>query len=184
MGLFGARQSRRAPTGHHFGRELAHEEHRGWRKLVLVRHGQTDFNVQHRLPGQLPGISLNDEGRREARATAAAIQPLPLGVIVASPLERTMETASFVNEQRGLSIQQDRDLLDTDYGRFAGQIYDELDKQGGAWARYSADPVYAPPGVESFRRCSSAPCVRQNAGATRKLVATGWRWSRTPTSSS
>jgi probable phosphoglycerate mutase len=150
MGLFGARHARRAPTGHHFGRELAHEEHRGWRKLMLVRHGQTDFNVQHRLPGQLPGIPLNEEGRREARATAAAIQPLPLGVIVASPLERTMETASFVNEQRGLSIQQDRDLLDTDYGRFAGQNYDELDKQGGAWARYSADPLYAPPGVESF----------------------------------
>jgi broad specificity phosphatase PhoE len=150
MGLFGSRKHTLAPVGHHFGRELTHEEHRGWRKLVLVRHGQTDFNVQHRLPGQLPGIPLNDEGRREARATAEAIRPLPLRTIVTSPLERTMETAGFVNEQRALQLQQDRDLLDTNYGRFSGECYDELDKQSGAWARYSADPLYAPPGVESF----------------------------------
>src|SRR5215467_9784972 len=116
MGLFSRSQPRRVAAGRTFGRELAHAEHKGWRKLVLVRHGQTDFNVQHRLPGQLPGIPLNALGQHEAQLTAESIRALPLTAIIASPLERTMQTANFINEGRGLQIRQDRDLLDTNYG--------------------------------------------------------------------
>jgi broad specificity phosphatase PhoE len=150
MGIFGSRPPRRVPPGHRLGRELAHENHAGWRKLALVRHGQTDFNVQHRLPGQLPGIPLNEEGKREAIATAHALADLPLGAIVASPLERTMETAAYLNANRGLEIRQDADLLDTDYGRFSGQSWDELDQHDRAWARFTTDPLHAPKGVERF----------------------------------
>lgn len=149
MGLFGGSQ-RRVPQGRLFGRDLAHHEHASWRKLVLVRHGQTDFNVKHLLPGQLPGIPLNDEGRLEAHATAEALRPLPLSAIIASPLERTIETAEIINGGRGLEIRRDPDLLDTNYGSYSGQCYDDLDKQGGAWARFTSDPLHAPKGVESF----------------------------------
>jgi broad specificity phosphatase PhoE len=148
MGVFGSK--RRAPAGRHFGRDLEYHEHAGWRKLVLVRHGQTDYNVKHQLPGQLPGIPLNGDGRREAQATAAALRDLPLTAIVASPLERTMETAGYLNAGRGLAIWQDRDLLDTDYGRFSGQCWDELDKQDRTWQRFTADQLRAPNGVESL----------------------------------
>jgi broad specificity phosphatase PhoE len=150
MGLFGSSSRDRVPTGFHLGRELSHDEHVGWRKLVLVRHGQTDFNTKHLLPGQLPGVPLNQEGQAEAQATAAALRELPLTGIVASPLERTLETAALINEGRGLPIQQDRDLLDTDYGRFSGLCYDVLDKNDKAWARFMTDPLHAPPGVENF----------------------------------
>jgi broad specificity phosphatase PhoE len=151
MGLFNRSQQRKVPTGRVFGRELAHSEHEGWRKLVLVRHGQTDFNVQHRLPGQLPGIPLNATGQREAQMTAVAIHALPLSAIVASPLERTLETAGYVNEGRGLEIRQDRDLLDTDYGPYNGKNWDELDKADPVWQRVTRDPTTKPPkGVESF----------------------------------
>jgi broad specificity phosphatase PhoE len=150
MGLFGTRRSQLAPAGRRFGRDLAHHEHAGWRKLVLVRHGQTDYNVKHLLPGQLPGIPLDDEGRREAQMTGEALRDLPLSTIVASPLERTMETAGYINAGRGLDIQQDRDLLDTDYGKYSGQCWDDLDKQDARWRRYSTDPLHAPKGVESF----------------------------------
>jgi probable phosphoglycerate mutase len=115
-----------------------------------VRHGQTDYNVQHRLPGQLPGIPLNEEGKREAASTAQALARLPLSAIVASPLERTMETAAYLNAHRGLEIRQDADLLDTDYGRFSGQSWDDLDQRDRAWARFTSDPLHAPKGVESF----------------------------------
>jgi len=152
MGLFGPRVPRRVPAGRKLGRDLGHAEHSGWRKLVLVRHGQTDYNVKHLLPGQLPGIPLNDEGRREATALAQALRDLPLTAIVASPLERTMETAGHLNAERGLEIRQDRDLLDTDYGRFSGQCWDDLDKANRAWARFTSDPLRAPRGVESFAR--------------------------------
>jgi broad specificity phosphatase PhoE len=150
MGLFGSGMSRAAHAGRSFGRDLAHHDHRGWRKLVLVRHGQMDYNVRHLLPSQLPGIPLNEEGQREAHATAVALQDLPFSAIVASPLERTMETAAALNAGRGLEIRQDRDLLDTNYGPYSGKNWEELDKQGGQWARYMADPTYAPRGAESF----------------------------------
>lgn len=150
MGLFGSSSRQHAPAGHTFGRELAHHDHKGWRKLILVRHGQTDFNVEHRLPGQLPGIPLNDAGRREAQQTADGLRALTLTAIVASPLERTMETASYVNAGRGLEIRQDRDLMDTDYGKFNGKCWDDLDKTGGEWQRFVTNPLAAPKGVESF----------------------------------
>jgi probable phosphoglycerate mutase len=111
---------------------------------------QTDYNVEHRLPGQLPGIPLNEEGNRQATATAQALAPLPLSAIIASPLERTIQTAAYLNEGRGLEIRQEADLLDTDYGRFSGQSWDELDLQDRAWARFTSDPLHAPKGVESF----------------------------------
>ncbi|HEY7848516.1 MAG TPA: histidine phosphatase family protein, partial [Ktedonobacterales bacterium] len=149
LGMMG-RQRLQPAAGRHFGRDLEHHAHVGWRKIVLVRHGQTDFNVQHRLPGQLPGVPLNAEGRQEAQATGEALRALPLTAIIASPLERTMETASYVNGARGLTIQQDRDLLDTDYGKFNGQNYDELDKSDRQWLRFMANPLRSPRGVERF----------------------------------
>jgi broad specificity phosphatase PhoE len=170
MRLFSRSQRYKVPTGRAFGHDLAHSEHAGWRKLVLVRHGQTDFNVQHRLPGQLPGIPLNAVGQHEAQMTAAAIRTLSLTAIVASPLERTLETAAFVNEGRGLEIRQDRDLLDTDYGPFNGKNWDELDKADPAWQRFARDPNATPPkGVESFaavqqRAVRAAERWRQAAG--------------------
>ncbi len=164
MGLFRRNQPGRAPAGRAYGRDLAHHEHKGWRKLVLVRHGQTDYNVKHLLPGQLPGIPLNEEGRAEAQATAIAIRDLPLTAIIASPLERTMETAAYVTEGRGLEIQQDRELLDTDYGRFAGKCWDELDASDRAWKRFMTDPLHAPKGVESF------------AAVQRRAVRAAERW--------
>ncbi len=168
MGLFQRRQNGRTPAGRAFGHDLAHHEHKGWRKLVLVRHGQTDYNVKHLLPGQLPGIPLNEEGRAEAQATAAAIHDLPLSTIVVSPLERTMETATYVAEGRGLEIHQDRDLLDTDYGRFAGKCWDELDASDRAWKRFAADPLHAPKGVESF------------ASVQKRAVRAAERWRHEP----
>src|SRR5262249_53535391 len=61
MRLFGSTKAQRAPEGYRFGRDLAHEDHGGWRKLVLIRHGQTDYNVRHIHQGHLPGIPLNEE---------------------------------------------------------------------------------------------------------------------------
>jgi broad specificity phosphatase PhoE len=167
MALF-SRSQTRTPPGLHLGRDLMHHEHRRLRKLVLIRHGQTDYNVKHLLPGQLPGIPLNERGQQEAQATAEAIRGLPLTAIVASPLERTMETAAFINAGRGLEIRQDRDLLDTNYGPFSGQCYDDLDKGNSAWIHFTTDARYAPKGVESFAR------VQQ------RVVEAAERWRMAP----
>src|SRR5579884_1805756 len=79
-----------------------------------------------------------------------------------------METAEALNAGRGLQIRQDRDLLDTNYGPYSGKNWEELDKQGGRWARYMTDPTYAPRGAESF------------AAVQRRAVRAAERWRHAP----
>src|SRR5438874_12527342 len=125
--------------------------------LLFIRHGQTTWNVEHRLPGQLQGIELNDEGRQQAARLADALTVLPISAIISSPLERARETAEFIAQGRGLSIQFEPGLMDVDLGRWAGQIFDELSKTDPDWKSYVKDPTVAPEGIETF------PEVQQRA---------------------
>lgn len=127
--------------------------------LLLVRHGQTTWNVEHRLPGQLPGVALNDTGRQQAARLADALMVLPLSAIVSSPLERASDTAAFLAQGRNLEVQLEPDLMDTDIGHWAGQVIEELNKNDPAWKAYTRDPTVAPEGVETF------PQVQQRAVA-------------------
>ncbi|HKB49360.1 MAG TPA: histidine phosphatase family protein, partial [Ktedonobacterales bacterium] len=63
------------------------------RLILLVRHGETTFNVEGRLPGQLPGVPLTDEGRRQAHQAAVALAAMPLSAVISSPLDRARDTA-------------------------------------------------------------------------------------------
>src|SRR5579883_2866796 len=58
------------------------------RTLLFIRHGQTTWNVENRLPGQLPGVPLTDQGRQQAARLAEALSVLPISAIISSPLER------------------------------------------------------------------------------------------------
>ena len=118
--------------------------------LLIIRHGQTTWNVEHRLPGQLPGVALNDDGRQQAARLADALSVLPISAIISSPLERACETAEFLMKGRDLSIQLEPQLMDTDIGPWAGQVIDELTKNDPAWKEYVKDPTVAPEGVETF----------------------------------
>jgi probable phosphoglycerate mutase len=127
--------------------------------LLLIRHGQTTWNVEHRLPGQLPGVVLNDTGRQQAARLADALTVLPISAIISSPLERARETAEIVGQGCGLPIHLEPDLMDVDMGRWSGQIFDELSKTDPEWKAYVKDPTVAPEGIETF------PQVQQRAVA-------------------
>lgn len=120
------------------------------RLILLVRHGQTTYNVEGRLPGQLPGIPLTDEGRRQAHAAAIALSAVPLSAVITSPLERARETAEILARGWGLPVRDDPRLMDTDMPRWAGQKLDELNKHDSAWKAFLANPVEPPEDVESF----------------------------------
>ena len=127
--------------------------------LLLVRHGQTAWNVEHRLPGQLPGVALNDTGCQQAARLAEALTVIPISAIISSPLKRAMETAAYLAKGRDLTIQQEPELMDTDIGEWAGQVIGELSKKDPAWNAYTRNPTVAPEGVETF------PQVQQRAVA-------------------
>jgi probable phosphoglycerate mutase len=120
------------------------------RVLLLVRHGQSTYNVEGRLPGQLPGIPLTDEGRRQAHRAASAMAALPLSAIISSPLERAFETAEIIARGWGLPVRTDPRLMDTNVERWAGQKIDEVARNDPAWKRYVANPDEPPEGAESF----------------------------------
>jgi len=138
----------------------AESTYRGMKQtLLLIRHGQTTWNVEHRLPGQLPGVSLNDVGRQQAARLADALTVLPISAIISSPLERARETAEYIAQGRELTIQLDPDLMDVEMGRWSGQVFDELSKTDPDWKAYVKDPTVAPEGIETF------PQVQQRAVA-------------------
>lgn len=120
------------------------------RLLLLIRHGQSAWNVEHRLPGHLPGISLTEQGKEQAERLAQALRPLPISAIISSPLERAAETAQYLAQGRDLSIQYDPDLMDLNSGPWAGQIAEALLANNPARRAFLRDPTVTPPGVESF----------------------------------
>ena len=122
--------------------------------LLLVRHGLTDLTAA-RLVGRLPGVNLNAEGQTQARAAAELLAPVPVSVIVSSPLERTLQTAAPLVERTGLSLVEDARLLEVDYGEWAGQEFKTLRKTD-LWKVVQQHPSGARfPGGESVREAQA-----------------------------
>jgi broad specificity phosphatase PhoE len=67
--------------------------------MILVRHGQSEFNVHYGRTRQDPGIrdpALTEDGRAQARAAAAALARLDVRRLVTSPYRRALETAEII----------------------------------------------------------------------------------------
>src|SRR5437667_6499560 len=130
---------------------IVESTHTGMKQtLLFIRHGQTTWNVEHRLPGQLPGVALNETGRQQAARLADALTVLPISAIISSPLERARDTAEIIAQPHKLEIQYEPDLMDLDLGYWSGINYDELSKNDPEWKAFVRDPTAGPEGVETF----------------------------------
>jgi broad specificity phosphatase PhoE len=109
--------------------------------LFLVRHGQTAANAAGLLLGRADP-PLTELGRRQATALAAAL-PVPSRV-VASSLGRARETAAAF----GQPVEVDDRWVEMDYGELDGRPVGSVDD--AYWARWRADPAFAPAGGESL----------------------------------
>src|SRR5690242_3331237 len=109
------------------------DQHTPARLVILVRHGETTYNVERRLPGQLAGVALTDEGRRQAQRAAVALSGLPISAVIASPLERARATAEILARGWALPVRTDPRLKDTDVGTWSGALVDELNKNDPTW---------------------------------------------------
>ncbi len=139
---------------------IVESTHTGMKQtLLFIRHGQTTWNVEHRLPGQLPGVSLNEIGRQQAARLADALTVLPISAVISSPLERASDTAEIIAQSHKLAIQFEPDLMDIELGRWSGLSFDELSKNDPDWKAFVRDPSVGPEGVETF------PQVQQRAVA-------------------
>lgn len=95
------------------------------KRVRLVRHGQTDWNVGGRWQGSLP-IALNAEGFSQARLLADYLREQPIGAIFTSDLPRAVETATVLGNTFGLEPKIDGRWREFNMGIFQGNTREEI----------------------------------------------------------
>jgi broad specificity phosphatase PhoE len=119
------------------------------RRLILLRHGQTDYNVTGRMQGHLDSV-LTSVGHEQAAAAAPVLAALEPDRVVSSDLQRAVDTAEVVGAACGLPVKFDARLRETHLGEWQGHTVAEIDGDyPGAIAAWRSDPTWAPPGGES-----------------------------------
>jgi len=118
------------------------------RRLTLIRHGLTEWNVAGRFQGQ-SDVPLSDAGRAQAALLAPYVATFPdIDVVAASPLQRAVETAAIALPGRAPEL--DDRLRELHFGAFEGRTRPELELDP-RWAAWVADPfLQAPPGGEAY----------------------------------
>src|SRR5579864_7883681 len=106
--------------------------------LLLARHGETDWNREHRWQGRADP-PLNARGREQAAALAASLAQVPLGAIYSSDLARALETAELVGGALGVAVTSEPALREIDVGEWSGLTTAEIERTFPAgWARHRA----------------------------------------------
>jgi 2,3-bisphosphoglycerate-dependent phosphoglycerate mutase/probable phosphoglycerate mutase len=119
------------------------------RRLILLRHGQTDYNVDGRMQGHLDS-NLTADGHDQAAAAAPVLAELAPDRVISSDLRRAVDTAEVVAAACGLPVKFDARLRETHLGHWQGRTVAEIDRDyPGAIAEWRSDPAWAPPGGES-----------------------------------
>ncbi|MGC4932854.1 histidine phosphatase family protein [Gordonia sp. DT30] len=119
------------------------------RRLILLRHGQTEYNAASRMQGQLD-TELSELGVQQAKSAAGALAEKRPILIRSSDLRRARDTAEALARATGLSVDTDVRLRETHLGSWQGMTHLEVDDaMPGARARWRDDATWAPPGGES-----------------------------------
>jgi probable phosphoglycerate mutase len=128
-------------------------------RLVLWRHGQTQWNMEHRFQGQ-SDIPLDAVGQEQAQRAARLLAALRPDAIYSSDLSRALGTAAELARLTGLSVVSDKDLRERFGGAWEGLTDVEIR------TRYPAEhSQWAPPGGES-----SAAVAERAAAAIERIA--------------
>ncbi|MBR3319189.1 histidine phosphatase family protein [Candidatus Saccharibacteria bacterium] len=92
-------------------------------RIYIARHGQTDWNIQHRAQGR-SDIPLNETGRNQAEALREKIKDIKFTAVYASPLKRAAETAQIATDEK-YNITYDDRLVERSFGDFEGKVVND-----------------------------------------------------------
>lgn len=111
-------------------------------RLLLVRHGQSTWNREHRIQGQLDP-PLSEEGRSQARRVGRRLANYRFAGFYTSDLERAHETAGLIGEATGLTPTTSAGLREIYLGEWEGLTTEELAQRfPDAWARWTEEPSW------------------------------------------
>ena len=120
-------------------------------RLIAVRHGETAWNVDTRIQGQLD-IPLNERGQQQAELAGQALADEAVDAIYTSDLYRAYSTALGIAKHHSLSPQTDAELRERGFGVFQGKTFLEIEEkwpdQANLWRKRVPD--FAPDGGESL----------------------------------
>ena len=119
-------------------------------RILLVRHGETDWNVQSRMQGQ-SDEPLNVWGRAQAEAVRKRLAGEIIHAVYASDLARAWETASLIDAG---PVKADPRLREMHFGEWEGLTYEDIQaRDPDVLARWGADVMdFTPPGGENLRQ--------------------------------
>ena len=133
-------------------------------RLLLIRHGETDWNAEGRIQGQ-SDVPLNPRGHQQAERLAHYLAEEPVTAIYASDLLRASETARYVAQALSMPAAYDQRLREVHFGEWQGMTFEEvLQHDPEAAARWSADPIQCrPPGGETLAELAArvADCLEE-----------------------
>ena len=158
-------------------------------RILAIRHGETAWNVDTRIQGQL-NIGLNNTGLWQAQQVGKALAEEPIAAIYSSDLDRAFTTAESIAQanlslisasQPTSKVQAHTGLRERHFGHFEGMTWAEIEEQWPTDAKLwrSRDPHWAPQGGESLAVLNEriAQCVHaiasQHLGEQIVLVAHG-----------
>lgn len=132
-------------------------------QLILIRHGETDWNVEGRWQGQAD-VPLNERGRAQAVQLAQELKDDGIDAIYSSDLIRALETAEKLSEATKLSVQIDRRLREIHQGEWQGMLVSEIQtRYADRFARRRDDPLHiAPPGGETVAQVKTRVIDRKS----------------------
>lgn len=149
-------------------------------RILAIRHGETAWNVDTRIQGQLD-VGLNDLGRRQAQCAAQQLADEGIDAIYSSDLQRAHDTARALAQRAGVAVQPDTGLRERRFGVFEGLTFAEIDAEWPdlalRWKRREAD--FGAPGgetlIEFYERCvaTATRLAAAHAGQTIALVTHG-----------
>jgi 2,3-bisphosphoglycerate-dependent phosphoglycerate mutase len=149
-------------------------------RITAIRHGETAWNVDTRIQGQLD-IGLNAKGRWQAERAGAALAGDDIDAVYSSDLWRAYDTALSVAKPHSLTVQTDEALRERGFGEFQGKTFAEIEaampEQALLWRKRVPD--FAPPGGESLLQLRErvTQCIRalaeKNVGKHIAIVSHG-----------
>jgi len=120
-------------------------------EIIVVRHGETEWNVKEVFRGRID-IELNETGRKQAELLAEYLSKVKIEAIYSSPLKRALKTAGTIAHYHKLDVKVADGLTDFNYGEWQGLPHQEVkDKYSQLYAEWINSPQQVKmPGGESL----------------------------------
>lgn len=94
-------------------------------RIILVRHGETKWNIEGRYQGQ-EDTELSERGLEQGRKLAEGLRHIPFDRCISSPLQRSYQTAKFCADLHGLAVDTDERLKEINHGDWEGRLADDI----------------------------------------------------------